>query len=231
MVSDARTKRRPHLVLEPPPGSFNESKAEPAAQQGYSVVEIAPLTVSCVLPVLSQQDLRTLSQNPRYPQTRIFKQEHSNAMACLADASAIIGITDVGLKGINFLYTYIKDLQNVPETVQTLREELELLCLNLNGLESLNEADDATQKEIRETGLFEALNKCDQSCQQLNKDFDTWTKRGLDSFRSKVQVRRNKTRIDGTVARIRNTQRILHCAVSILTLYVEPQIIHMINSC
>jgi hypothetical protein len=152
-------------------------------------------------------------------------------MACLADASAIIGITDVGLKGINFLYTYIKDLQNVPETVQTLREELELLCLNLNGLESLNEADDATQKEIRETGLFEALNKCDQSCQQLNKDFDTWTKRGLDSFRSKVQVRRNKTRIDGTVARIRNTQRILHCAVSILTLYVEPQIIHVINSC
>ena len=55
-------------------------------------------------------------------------------MACLADASAIIGITDVGLKGINFLYTYIQDLQNVPSTVQALREELELLYLNLSGL-------------------------------------------------------------------------------------------------
>lgn len=151
-------------------------------------------------------------------------------MACLADASAIIGITDVGLKGINLLYTYIQDLQNVPSTVQALREELELLCLNLSGLESLKDADAATQKEIKETGLFDALTKCDQSCQQLQKDFDTWTKRGLDSFRSKVQVRRNKTKIDGTVARIRNTQRILHCAVSILTLYVQPPPPHEIDS-
>ena len=43
-----------HLVLELPLGSFNENKAEPVAQQGYSVVEIALLAVSYVLPVLSR---------------------------------------------------------------------------------------------------------------------------------------------------------------------------------
>ncbi|QDS75136.1 hypothetical protein FKW77_007700 [Venturia effusa] len=155
------------------------------------------------------------------PKSAVLEREPLNAMAGLAEASAIIGITDVGLKGVNFLYTYIKDLKNAPEIVRALRGELELLQRNLHGLQSVKVANDEIQNDVRETGLVESLQKCNQSCEQLQKDFDVWTKRGLDSFRSKVQIRRNKTKIEGTVASIRNTQRILHCAVSILNLRLQ----------
>ncbi|PSN62962.1 hypothetical protein BS50DRAFT_591189 [Corynespora cassiicola Philippines] len=140
-------------------------------------------------------------------------------MSGLAEASAIIGIADVGLKGINLLYTYIKDLQSVPPTIEALHEELKLLQSSLLGLEDLPQADEATKSEVEQTGLSETLQKCNASCELLQQDLKVWTKRGLDSFRTKVLVRRNKTKIEGAVVRIRNTQRVLHCAVSILNLY------------
>ncbi|KAF2741232.1 hypothetical protein EJ04DRAFT_557967 [Polyplosphaeria fusca] len=142
-------------------------------------------------------------------------------MSFLGEASAIIGIASVTITGINTLYKYVKELKDVPRAVETLQEELALLESNLRGLESLKTADPKIQDEINQTGLFQALEKCDKDCKQLKEDFDTWARRGEGSWLRKLDARRHLrriTKVEGTVDEVRNTQRALVCAVSILNL-------------
>ncbi|KAF2497646.1 hypothetical protein BU16DRAFT_320340 [Lophium mytilinum] len=94
------------------------------------------------------------------------------SMAGIGEALAIIGTADVGLKGINALYQYIKDLQDVPQQVGDIRTELERLEPCLRSLSVLKSADEATQKDLNDIGLAKALNDCDAACKSLVSNFE-----------------------------------------------------------
>jgi hypothetical protein len=77
-------------------------------------------------------------------------------MSGLGEAAAVIGITDVALRGIKGLYDFFQDLQDAREELPQIWNEVSYLQSNLSSLEFLSKADEDTLKEVRATGITQA---------------------------------------------------------------------------
>jgi hypothetical protein len=142
-------------------------------------------------------------------------------MAGLAAAAGIIGITNVAIQSIKSLYDVVQSYRDVPSELERFRCELASLQGNLNGLQFLQQADEQTRAEVKETGVGQAINSCCEACDQFKLKLATWIKHGQDSFRDKVRILRNRKSIDKYSIKIWTTARLLDSAVGILNLSVQ----------
>jgi hypothetical protein len=73
-------------------------------------------------------------------------------MSGIGEAASIIGVTELGLKGIGGLYRFLKEIKDVPEQLERLRGENDSLQNRLTKLSFLTEADQATLSEVQQSG-------------------------------------------------------------------------------
>ncbi|KAK5679488.1 hypothetical protein LTS10_008306 [Elasticomyces elasticus] len=74
-------------------------------------------------------------------------------MSGVGEIASVIGLTDIGVKGIRGLHNLIRDLRNVPEDLQRLHEETASLQDRLAQLEFLKEKDQVVSAEVAAVGI------------------------------------------------------------------------------
>jgi hypothetical protein len=140
-------------------------------------------------------------------------------MSGLEAAAAIIGITEVALRGIKGLYDFFQDLQNAREELPQIWVEVSYLQNNLSSLEFLSKADEDTLKEVRAIGITQGMNDCGSACDKFIRQLTRWSKDGVESFIGKLKLKLHSAQIEKNRARLWATARMLDMAVGILTLY------------
>jgi hypothetical protein len=148
----------------------------------------------------------------------VFSALIADIMEALGTAAAVIGIADVGLRGIKGLYDFFQKLEEVPAQLAQIRSEIADLQTRLSGLEFLSMADEETLNEVKNTGITKSINDCGSACENFEKQLARWVKHGPDSFRNKLRVVWHGAKIDNCKFMIWSTARVLDSAVGILTL-------------
>lgn len=141
-------------------------------------------------------------------------------MSGLETAAAVIGITDVAIKGITGLYDFIDDLRDAPQRVQQIQHQMLVLTQSLSGLTFLDSASEEVKKEVKSIGLPTAVNECGTACDAFRQDLEKWTKSGAVTLRSRLDVLRHKKKIDYYLAKIRTTKGTIVVAISVANLWV-----------
>jgi hypothetical protein len=139
-------------------------------------------------------------------------------MSGLETVAAVIGITDVAIKGIAGLCDFISDLRDAPQRVQTIQQQVSALTQSLQGLQFLNDASEDVKKEVKTIGLPTSVNECGAACHALRQDLERWTKSGADKLSSRVDVLWHRKKIDHYLARIRTTTGTIIVAISVANL-------------
>lgn len=140
-------------------------------------------------------------------------------MPGLETAAGVIGITDIGLRGIKGLYDFFQDLQDVRENLPQIWNELSYIQNNLSRLELLSKADEDTLKEVTAVGLTQGMNDCGSACDKLTRQLGRWTEKGIDSFIGRLEFKLHSAQIEKNRTRLWATARMLDMTVGILTLY------------
>jgi DNA-directed RNA polymerase subunit L len=91
-----------------------------------------------------------------------------------------LGITELAISSIEKLHNFINSLAEAKEVVQDIAASLEAIQHPLKALANLKIADsatsDAAKKDLKETGVAEAVNQCGQACAEFTKKLERWTK-------------------------------------------------------
>ena len=148
----------------------------------------------------------------------ITDQTVPEAMSVIGEAAAIIGITDVAVKSIKGLYEFLRAINDAPGDIVLIRVDVQGLQAKLSDLEFLSKADARTVDEIKETGIAEVINDCGTQCDELEKLVGKWIKHDEKSWRDKVRVALNQSRIQKYKAVLWSAARELDSAVNILNL-------------
>jgi hypothetical protein len=139
-------------------------------------------------------------------------------MSGLEAAAAVIGITDVAIKGIVGLSNFISDLHDAPEQVRQIQHQASALTQSFKGLEILRSASRELKNDVDSIGLCVAVNECGNTCVSLQQDLEKWTKSGADKLVSRLNVLRHKKKVDGYLAKIKVTRGTIVVAISVVTL-------------
>lgn len=108
-------------------------------------------------------------------------------MPGLEALAAALGIADLGLRSILFLYDSIKDLKSTPNVIAQLSNQLAALQKCLSSLqELLKTADERTHIEVKQFGLPETAKSCVETCNSLHKDIAKWVKNGKLSIVARI---------------------------------------------
>ncbi|RMZ29002.1 hypothetical protein D0859_06926 [Hortaea werneckii] len=135
-------------------------------------------------------------------------------MSGLEVAAAVVGITDVAIRSILLSYDLLKDIQEAPEAVARLRQEIATVVQSLHSLGCLKSANREVQELVKQVGLAEAVNQCGASCDGLNKNLARWTSSG-DGVVSKLQMVRHKAQVEKCCQQIRTAKGTVILAVSL----------------
>ncbi|KAI7075495.1 hypothetical protein KC352_g42056, partial [Hortaea werneckii] len=138
-------------------------------------------------------------------------------MSGLEVAAAVVGITDVAIRSILLSYDLLKDIQEAPEAVARLRQEIATVVQSLHSLGCLKSANREVQELVKQVGLAEAVNQCGASCDGLNKNLARWTSSG-DGVVSKLQMVRHKAQVEKCCQQIRTAKGTVILAVSVRSL-------------
>ncbi|KAI4620644.1 uncharacterized protein J4E87_006969 [Alternaria ethzedia] len=139
-------------------------------------------------------------------------------MSVIGEAAAIIGITDVAVKSIKGLYEFLRAIKDAPRDIVLIRVDVQGLQAKLSDLEFLSKADARTVDEVKETGIAKVINDCGTQCDEFEKLVGKWIKHDDKSWRDKLRVALNQSRIQKYKAVLWSAARELDSAVGILTL-------------
>ena len=143
-------------------------------------------------------------------------------MSGLQELAAIIGITEAAFRSISSLYSFVKDLQNAPREIQTLRDETSSLNQSLlTLLKAVSRADIDVQTIAGDIGLPNAIHRCGKACVQLQSQLHAWTQSGPDALLARLQFRRHKKDIQSVVTEINAAKQTAILTVVITQLYVQ----------
>jgi hypothetical protein len=139
-------------------------------------------------------------------------------MSGLETAAAVIGVTDVAIKGIVGLYEFIDGLRDAPKRVQTIQQQTLALTQSLEGLKFLDDASEEVKNEVKSIGLPTSVNECGAACDALRQDLEKWTKSGADKWWSRLDVLRHRKKIDYYLAKISTAKGTITVAVGVANL-------------
>jgi hypothetical protein len=139
-------------------------------------------------------------------------------MPVVGEAAAIIGVTDVALKSIKNLYDFLRAVDDAPGDIARVRVEVTALQAKLSSLEFLSKSDARTVDEIQETGIAKVINDCGVQCDEFRKLLAKWIKYDEKSWRDRVRVALNQSRLQKYQTVLWSAARQLDSAVGILTL-------------
>ncbi|KAI4909835.1 hypothetical protein J4E85_011512 [Alternaria conjuncta] len=142
-------------------------------------------------------------------------------MSVIGEAAAIVGITDVAVKSIRGLYDFLRAINDAPGDIALLRVHVKYIKDKLSDLEFLSGADARTVDEIKETGIATVINDCGTQCDEFEKLVGTWIKHDEKSWRDKIRVALNQSRIQKYKAVLWSAARELDSAVGILNLRIN----------
>ncbi|KAI4958791.1 hypothetical protein J4E86_004397 [Alternaria arbusti] len=142
-------------------------------------------------------------------------------MSVIGEAAAIIGITDVAIKSIKGLYDFLRAIDDAPEEIALIRVDVKDLHAKLSSLEFLSKADARTVDEVKETGIAKVINDCGTQCDEFEKLVVKWIKHDDKSWRDKIRVALNQSRIQKYKGVLWSAARDLDSAVGILTLKIN----------
>lgn len=132
--------------------------------------------------------------------------------------AAAIGLAELTLRSISRVYEFTKEIKDAPEQVARLRSELHQLNYCLSELALLAIEGSPTRPVIQRLNLAEPLQKCGDTCSNLEASLRKWTEGGSGTAASRLRVRMNKGHIESAVKDIDSTRTRLHFAVSIANL-------------
>jgi hypothetical protein len=82
-------------------------------------------------------------------------------MSGLEQIAAIVGLTDFGLRSVSLVYNAIKDLKNVPEEIEDIRVEIEILQQCLIQFQIQTADSDHVATVVERFGLPTVLRHCE----------------------------------------------------------------------
>ncbi|KAI0410671.1 hypothetical protein F5X98DRAFT_359139 [Xylaria grammica] len=86
-----------------------------------------------------------------------------------------LGITEFAVSSIVRLHTFINGLAEAKEVVQDIASNLEGIQQPLASLRELSLSGEAI-RDLKKTGVVEAVNRCGDACAKFNKSLEKWTK-------------------------------------------------------
>jgi len=126
------------------------------------------------------------------------------AMAELAAAASVIGISTTAFQGIKSAYDFIDGMKEAPGSVKRIASELEELQVILKSIPTQDDAVPVVQTIAREMNLKGVIDTCDKACLEFVGKLQQWMPNPDDpSFldRAKVQAHRKTVRTCRNIVR------------------------------
>jgi hypothetical protein len=144
----------------------------------------------------------------------------NDIMAGLETAAAIIGIADVGYKGVSALYDFLGKMKKAPEEVDKLKRETGALDSALGTLKDLQlgSVDEGVHDRLRRICLADTVNNCGEACRDLQSKLVKWNNKGENHFLSKLQTASHEKELQRYTATISCTTGTAQLAISTATL-------------
>ncbi|KAK4893349.1 hypothetical protein LTR27_008245 [Elasticomyces elasticus] len=109
-------------------------------------------------------------------------------MSGVGEIASVIGLTDVGVKGIHGLHNLIRDLRNVPDELRQLHGETASLQAKLAQLDFLKGEDDNVSAEVAAVGIDAAIEACGMACENFRKQIQGWVRSEPPTLRERSLI-------------------------------------------
>jgi hypothetical protein len=92
----------------------------------------------------------------------------------LSVTASVVGITTAALQSVQFLAKTIGDIKDVPDTIKSIRADLQAVELILRNLNKALQGDDS--QIVRSDQIKPAVENCDRACTTFKSLLDHWTR-------------------------------------------------------